>query len=656
MSFFESFKEEYERTQTVEMTFRQYLEACRNDPMMYATAAQRLLKAIGEPTFIDTRNDERLGRLFQGRKIKVYESFKDFYGMEEVVEEVVGFLTQAAQGLECSRQVMFCVGPVGSAKSSLVERLKKLGEKYPIYVLRAYNKAKGQWENSPCFESPLGVVDFTKHGDQVSEEYGIPKRYLAQIMSPWAVKRLNENDGDITKFKVVKMYPSILNQIGITKVEPGDDNGASDVSSLIGKVNIRELENFSQNDVDSYNFCGGLNVTTQGLLDMVELYKSPIKTLHPLLTATQEQHYNGTENFGALPYSGIILAHSNITEWNSFRNNKNNEAFLDRVCVIKVPYVLRTSEEAQIYQKMLTSSELSSAPCAPGTIEMLAKYSVLTRLKQPENSTLYSKMQVYNGENIKDKDPRAKSYEEYRELASQQDGAAEGTEGSSTRFAFKVLSKVFNYPGANEIAANPIHLMYVLEKAIEAEDLPAAEEERRISFIKGILAPDYAEMLTREIQQCYLESFSEYAQNIFERYVMFADHWVQDREYRDSDTGQVMDRSILNAELEKIEKSASVANPKDFRNEVVSFVLRAQANNGGKMPRWDSYNKMKKVIEHKISTSMEDLLPVISFGKKSNTEDERKHRDFVERMVSKGYTESQVRLLVEWHVRYMKHN
>lgn len=656
MSFFESFKEEYDRTQQVEMSFQNYLELCSKEPMAYATAAQRLLKAIGEPIILDTRNDDRLSRLFQGRKVKTYEPFKDFYGMEETIEDVVSFLTQAAQGLECSRQVMFCVGPVGSAKSSLVERLKKLGEKYPIYVLRAFNKAKGYWENSPCFESPLGLVDYSKHGEQVSKEYNIPKRYLTQIASPWAVKRLRENNGDLTKFTVVKMFPSILNQIGITKVEPGDDNGASDVSSLIGKVNIRELENFCQSDVDSYNFCGGLNVTTQGLLDMVELYKSPIKTLHPLLTATQEQHYNGTENFGAMPYNGVILAHSNITEWDTFRNNKNNEAFLDRVCVIKVPYVLRITEEAQIYEKMLSSSELSSAPCAPGTIEMLAKYSVLTRLKQPENSTLYSKLQVYDGQNIKDKDPKAKSYEEYRELSAQQEGAAEGTEGSSTRFAFKVLSKVFNYPGSNEIAANPIHLMYVLEKAIEAEDLPPAEEERRVSFIKGILAPDYAEMLTREIQSSYLESFGDYAQNIFERYITFVDYWVESRDYRDFDTGQVMDRSVLNAELEKIERGVGLANTKDFRSEVLSFVLRHQAAHEGKMPRWDSYNKMKKVIETKIATSMEDLLPVISFGKKSNTEDERKHKDFVERMVSKGYTEAQVRLLVDWHVRYMKHN
>ncbi len=198
--------------------------------------------------------------------------------------------------------------------------------------------------------------------------------------------------------------------------------------------------------------------------------------------------------------------------------------------------------------------------------------------------------------------------------------------------------------------------MYVLEKAIEAEDLPPAEEERRVSFIKGILAPAYAEMLTREIQSSYLESFGDYAQNIFERYITFVDYWIESRDYRDFDTGQVMDRSVLNAELEKIERGVGLANTKDFRSEVLSFVLRHQAAHEGKMPRWDSYNKMKKVIETKIATSMEDLLPVISFGKKSNTEDERKHKDFVERMVSKGYTEAQVRLLVDWHVRYMKHN
>ena len=194
---------------------------------------------------------------------------------------------------------------------------------------------------------------------------------------------------------------------------------------LVGKVDIRKLEHFSQHDPDAYSYSGGLNRTTQGLLEFVEMFKAPIKVLHPLLTATQEGNYAGTENIGALPFQGIVLAHSNESEWEQFKNNKNNEAFLDRICVVKVPYCLRVTEEAMIYAKLLESSELAEAPCAPEVLEILARFCILSRLKEHQNSPLYSKMRVYNGESLKDTDPKAKSIQEYREAA----GVSEGMSG-----------------------------------------------------------------------------------------------------------------------------------------------------------------------------------------------------------------------------------
>ncbi len=650
MSIFEKYKTRYEVKQAEEMTIQEYLEGCKNDKAFYANAAERMLMAIGEPNIIDTRKDERLSRIFSNRKIKVYDAFSDFYGMEETIEQIVAFFRHAAQGLEESKQILYLLGPVGGGKSSLSERLKELMERVPIYVLKAYNKERDRWEISPIYESPLNIFDPVEDGDVLKDEYGIPTRYIKHIMSPWAVKRLEEAEGDLSKFKVVKMWPSILKQIGITKVEPGDENN-QDISSLVGKVNIRELEEHEQHDPDAYNWAGGLNVTTQGIMEFVEMFKAPIKMLHPLLTATQEGHYNGTEQFGAIPYQGIILAHSNESEWQSFRNNRNNEAFLDRVYIVKVPYCLRVTEEAEIYRKLIANSELADAPCAPGTIEMMAQYSVLTRLVEPENSKIFSKMEVYDGKNLKDKDPQAKSIEEYKDAA----GVSEGMDGSSTRFAFKILSKVFNYD-SEEVAANPIHLMYVLTKQIQQEQLPPEEEETRLSYIKGILAPKYAEFLGDELQKAYLESYHEYGQNLFDRYVQYADFWIQDKDYRDPDTGTMFDREALNEELEKIEKPAGIANPKDFRNEVVGFVLRARANNGGKSPDWKSYQKLREVIEKKMFANTEELLPVISFSTKASAEEQEKHNDFVRRMMEKGYTKKQVRLAVEWYMRYTKNN
>src|SRR5881398_1555216 len=448
-SLFNAFARSFEARSQTDMSMAEYLESCRSDPMRYANATERLLAAIGEPQMIDTARDPRLGRIFLNRTMRVYPAFAGFYGMEETIERIVGFFRHAAQGLEERKQILYLLGPVGGGKSSLAERLKSLMETHPIYVLKADS------EISPVFESPLSLFDPETMGPIIEERYGIPRRRLTGLMSPWCYKRLEAFGGDISRFRVAKIQPSRLRQIGISKTEPGDENN-QDISSLVGKIDIRKLEHYAQNDPDAYSYSGGLCLANQGLLEFVEMFKAPIKMLHPLLTATQEGNFKGTEGFSAIPFNGIILAHSNESEWHTFRNNKNNEAFLDRIYIVKVPYCLRVSEEVRIYRKLLANSSLAGAPCAPGTLDMMAQFSVLTRVKEPENSSIYSKMRVYDGETLKDVDPKAKTLQEYRDYA----GPDEGMTGMSTRFSYKVLSAVFNYD-QSEIAANPVHLMYV---------------------------------------------------------------------------------------------------------------------------------------------------------------------------------------------------
>lgn len=638
MKIFENYAARYERTREEEMSVQEYLDLCKRDRMAYATAAERMLAAIGEPELLDTRHDPRLSRIFANKVIKIYPAFREFYGTEEVIEQVVSYFRHAAQGLEERKQILYLLGPVGGGKSSIAEKLKSLMESVPFYCIKG----------SPVNESPLGLFNEQEDGVILEEDYGIPRRYLRSIPSPWAVKRLHEFNGDINRFRVVRRYPSVLRQVAVAKTEPGDENN-QDISSLVGKVDIRKLEDYSQDDPDAYSYSGGLCLANQGLLEFVEMFKAPIKVLHPLLTATQEGNYKGTEGFGAIPFDGVVLAHSNESEWKAFKNNKNNEAFLDRIYIVKVPYCLRVSDEIKIYDKLVRNSSLADAPCAPGTLKMMAQFAVLSRLKEPENSSIYSKMQVYDGENLKDTDPKAKSRTEYADYA----GVDEGMTGLSTRFAFKILSKVFNFD-STEVAANPVHLLYVLEQAVSREQFPPETEQKYYSYIKEYLAQRYVEFIGKEIQTAYLESYSEYGQNIFDRYVTFADFWIQDQEFRDPDTGESFNRDSLNSELEKIEKPAGISNPKDFRNEIVNFVLRTRAQNNGKNPAWTGYEKFRTVIEKKMFSNTEELLPVISFNAKASADDAHKHKEFVERMVAKGYTPKQVRLLCEWYLRVRK--
>ena len=630
---FQKHKTKFKEQQAEEMSIKEYISRLKDEPGLYASPAERLLKAIGEPELIDTSKDDRLSRIHRNRIIKQYAPFKDFYGMEDVIERVVAFYTHASQGLEESKQILYLLGPVGSAKSSLAELLKELMQQEPFYAIKG----------SPIHESPLGFFSA-----EDAEELGIDARYLRLPMSGWATKRLAEFKGDISKFTVVKLYPSEINQIAVSKTEPGDENN-QDISTLVGKVDIRKLEFLAQDDVDAYSFSGGLCKSNQGLLEFVEMFKAPIKMLHPLLTATQEGTYKGTEAIPAIPFNGLILAHSNESEWDTFVSNRNNEAFLDRISIVKVPYCLRVDEEKQIYEKLIRNSSLKNAHVAPGTLTLLARFCVLSRLEIPQNSKVYSKMQVYNGQNIKDKDPGAKSLQEYKEDAPR----GEGFEGMSTRDAFKVLSKVFNYD-SNEIAANPVHMITVLRAFIDEADVPDEAKTTALEDLEGYLMPKYCKHLMKDIQTAYLDSYEEFGQSLFDRYILFADHWMQDNDYRDVDTGQMYDKSALDEELETIEKPAEISNPKDFRSEIVNFSLRYASTHNGSNPSWTCYEKIREVIEANMFSKTQDLLPVISFTGQGEKADKSKHQEFVKRMITRGYTPRQVQLVVEWFMLYNK--
>lgn len=635
---FEKIKDRYANKEEKEMSLQEYLDLCKKDPMAYADTATRMLKAIGEPEKVDTSKDARLRRIFSNQIINIYKPFKDFYGMEKAIDDVVSYFKHAAQGLEESKQILYLLGPVGGGKTSLAEKIKQLAEQEPVYMLKG----------SPVFESPLGLFDEAEDGDILQDQYGIDKRHTKITMSPWTVKRLHEYGGDISKFRVVKTYPSILDQRCISKTEPGDENN-QDISTLVGKVNIRELESYAQNDTDAYSYSGGLCLANRGIMEFVEMFKAPIKMLHPLLTATQESNYNGTESIGGIPFDGIVVAHSNESEWETFKANQNNEAFIDRVFLVKVPYCLRVQEETEIYKKLLDNSELKNAPCAPDTLEMLAKFIAMTRLKDPQNSNIFTKLHVYNGEDLKEKDPEARSVQDYKDDA----GVDEGMNGLSTRFAFKLLSKTFNFP-QDEIAANPVHLMFVIENQIMQEQFSQEMQSEYLSYLKNYLRPKYIEYIKKEIQTAFFESYSEYGQNVFDNYINYADHYVQREDYRDPETGEKLDYDMLNEELYKIEMGADIYNAEEFRRDVVGHVLRVRATNGGKNPKWTSYEKLKTVIEHKMFSNTEDLLPVISFNAKGSDDEKKKHQEFVKRMMASGYTEKQVRLLVDWWIKARK--
>ena len=544
--------------------------------------------------------------------------------MEDTIERIVGYFRYAAQGLEERKQILYLLGPVGGGKSSLAERLKQLMEKQPIYVLKA--RRRDQPGLRDC-RSACSIRE--RMADLLEDKYGIARRRLTGLISPWATKRLDQIGGDISKFSVVKLMPSRLRQIGIAKTEPGDENN-QDVSSLVGKVDIRQLEHFSQHDPDAYSYSGGLNRTTQGLLEFVEMFKAPIKVLHPLLTATQEGNYNGTENFGAFPYQGIVAGALQRVGVAAVQEQQEQRG-LPRPHPGGQGAVLpaRDRGEADLREAAAGKRAGRGVPARRRCCRSSAASPCSTRLHEHENSPLYTKMRVYDGENLKDTDPKAKigaGIPRHRRRRRRHD---------RRQHAFRLQGAVrdlqLRQRGSRRRPRTPdVHA----RAGDQARAVPGRDREAYLDFIKSELAPRYAEFIGHEIQKAYLESYSEYGQNLFDRYIAYADAWIEDQDFKDPDTGQIFNRKSSTANCRKIEKPAGIANPKDFRNEVVKFTLRARARNDGRNPAWTSYEKLREVIEKRMFGQVEDLLPVISFGTKKDTETEKQHQEFVQRMVN----------------------
>ncbi|HEY9585855.1 MAG TPA: PrkA family serine protein kinase [Candidatus Paceibacterota bacterium] len=638
-----------ERHTAKPMTIDEYLEEAKANPRMYQSSHAAMVEAFGEPRMLNTREeDPRLSRIYENRILQVFEPFEEeFFGMYDVIQNIYKYLLSGSQGLDAMHKILYLLGPVGGGKSSLVEKLKQLAEKVPMRVLAMVDE-KGKTVISPVYESPLGLFSEAGIRTRIAKMFDIPLRAFPRIMSPWANKRLEEAKGDLSHFRVVELLPSIVDQIGIGVATPGDDTN-QDTSTLVGKTDIRRLEQFAQNDPDAYSFSGALCVG-QRMMEFVEMFKAPIKTLNPLLPATMENYFTGTEQIGAIPFHGVIVAHSNEAEWSSFKTNKRNEAFLDRVSLVQVPYVLAVSDEIRIYEKLVRNSTLRSKPCAPETLRALATFFVSTRVYEDPKSTLLAKLRVYDGDNVKETDLKAKPINEYRTAA----GVSEGMTGESTRFAFEVLANTFNFDPA-EIAADPVHLLNVLEQMVMQKQFDDEKQKRYIgTFLKDIVYKQVKKAVDQAIHDAYFDAGNEFGQSLYDRYILLAEHWLEDTDCRDPDSGVVLDREEVNKQLEAIEKPAGIGNPKDFRGEVYRHTLRYAAKHDGRMPNWRENEQMRKVLEKKMFENVEEMLPVISFGRKSSKEMEERHNAFVARMVQKGWTENMVRRMVEFSLRTKK--
>lgn len=611
-------------------TFLDYLERIKETPEVAKLAHARLHDVILRVGVhdINESDDARVKRLFKDEPVKVYDFFADeFFGIEKVVAQIARYFHSAALKGEESRQVLYLMGPVGSGKSSLVEKLQHgLEESDPFYAI----------DGCPMAEEPLHLIP--RHLRREFEKMlGV---HVEGDLCPVCRFRLKEEfGGRYEEVPVATRVFSKRNRVGVGVVPPVDPNN-QDTSVLIGSEDISKLDIYSEGDPRVLDLNGALNVGNRGMVEFIEVFKNETEYLHAMITATQEKVIPAPGRHGMVYVDTVIVAHSNEAEWQRFKADHTNEAILDRIVVVKVPYNLRLSEEVKIYQKIIRNSDFR-AHVAPHTLEIASMFAILSRLEPTTKCDLMTKLKLYNGEEVVEKGKTKKI--DVNELRD--DAKREGMSGISTRFIMKALDNALS----DNISGNCINGITVREALINMTkegDLPDDTRKQYLDFLQDVLHKEYLDALEKEITKAFVYSYQEQAESLFQNYLDHAEAYVNKTRVKDRNTNEDLqpDEGFLKSIEEQIAIIGSAAE--GFRQEVIAYLWAASRR--GEKVTYKSYEPLKEAIEKKLMTSVRDISRIITKARTRDEEQTEKYNAMVKNLLENGYCESCVDVVLKY--------
>ncbi len=609
-------------------TFLEYLDKVKADPTLPKLAHARIYDTVmgdGVATITDSDNP-RIRRLFGDEPLKVYAFFSgEFFGIEPTIAQVVRYFHSASMHGEESRQVLYLMGPVGAGKSSLVERVQRgLEQSAPVHAI----------EGCPMAEEPLHLIPKQLRG----EFEKMLEAHIEGELCPVCRHRLKEEfHGRYEDVPVVTVAFSRHERRGVGVVPPVDPNN-QDTSVLIGSVDISKLDTFSEGDPRALDLNGAFNVGNRGMTEFIEVFKNEPEYLHTMITATQEKFIPAPGRHGTVYVDTCIIAHSNEAEWHRFKGDPTNEAILDRIVVVKVPYNLRLSEEIKIYRKLLDKSDFR-AHIAPHTLELAAMFSILSRLEGSNKCDLMTKLRLYDGEDVVEKGKTVKI--NVREL--QEEARREGMFGISPRFIMKAID---NALAENSEGINPVNVREALVNMVKAADLPDDTRKRYLEFLQDILHKVYLELLEKEITKAFVYSFEEQSEALFQNYLDHAEAYVNKTRVKDRNTGEDLqpDEGFLKSVEEQIAIMGSAAQ--GFRQEVMAY-LWAKSRRGEKVSHF-SYEPLKEAIERKLMSSVREMSRVITKARTRDEEQMKKYGDLVKALLERGYNEHSAEVVLKY--------
>jgi serine protein kinase len=616
-----------------EGTFLEYLDKVKADPSLAGSSHRRMYSMLIDPgiTEINPENDPRTQRLFGDEPIKVHNFFKDeFFGMERTLNKIVRYFHSAAMGGEESRQVLYLMGPVGSGKSSLVERLKRgLEELGPIYAI----------DGDPMFGDPLMLIP--RHLRPAFQDM-LGVKIEGDLNPLMRHRLLEEFGGRYEEVPVRTVTFSKRARRGIGVVPPVDPNN-QDTSVLIGSEDISKLDRFSEGDPRILELNGAFNVGNRGMVEFIEVFKNETEYLHTMITATQEKFVPAPGRHGTIFVDTCIVAHSNEAEWQKFKADHTNEAILDRIVVVKVPYNLRLSEEVKIYKKFLDRANFEAC-IAPHTIEIASMFAILTRLEPTAKCDLMTKLRLYNGEEVVEKGRTKKLT--VREL--QEDTKREGMFGISTRFIMKALDNALTQ---NAESIHPISVREALITMVKEADFAEDTKKQYLEFLQDTLHKAYLELLEQDITKAFIYSYKEQAETLFQNYLDHAEAYVTKSKVRDQNTREDLqpDEAFLKSIEEQIAIIGSAAD--GFRQEVIAYLWAASRR--GEKVTYSAYEPLKEAIERKLMNSVRELSRIITKARTRDEEQQSKYSSMVQSLIDNGYCEDSIDVILKYAANHL---
>lgn len=539
----------------------------------------------------------------------------EIFGMNGQIKEFMELLEAASLGHDVRKRILLFVGPVGTAKSTLVSILKRTLERYSLEE-EGYIYALA---DCPMHESPLNLLSQTQR-EILKKEYGV---VVSQELCPRCSYRLEkEFSGDIRNFPVKQIYLSERERRGIATFVPADYN-SQDSSVLVGSENFVEIQKYGDPSHPlAWNFNGALFSGNRGITELIEIHKARPDLLYPLLVLAEERKIK-VDRFGLIDADEILIAHTNYTENTKFKTKKENEAFIDRSREIEWKYNLIWDEEEKIYNKMLGNKKFH---LAPWTTKLIAGVAILSRLEEDRNKKydLLTSLKIYNNEL-----QHLYNKAHYEDMVHPNDGRF----GISPRVAVDAIS----FASVGQDCVTPVEAILKLRDTVTKANVDVKDTE--LDAIIEIIQKEYDLFIKDVVFKAFIgTSFEKEAQIYFTKYIDHALASVNNEKVKDPYTGKYID--FDEKFLREIEESIGISKEaaKDFRTKVLIKV--SILKDKGETLHYDIHPDLKKAIEEKVFGDRSSLIRGSITSVLKTEETEKQIKDAINYLVkNEGFCE-----------------